>query len=190
MECPALRFLLPPSVSPCRRESPFRPLSPCCLLTCATLRLPALGYTVDSFAPARFALRANLRLVYLAPALALDCLSLWTCAIARVFAPARQTPLRPVAKPKRLSMVARECQKMNANRKPRRVGVPPTSFYAGGRGRPPSLRPSSHRPRNFFKIPPLSDLRHSRASSVIRGHLPLSGPRSLPTRLLSAKNSQ
>ena len=74
-----------------------------------------LGYTVDSFAPARlirrfpnllllrsclwqsistfprsrFALRANLRLVYLAPALALDCLSLWTCAIARVFAPAR-----------------------------------------------------------------------------------------------------
>ena len=90
------------------------------ILYCATLRLPALGYTVDSFAPAqlirrfpnllllrsclwqsistfprsRFALRANLRLVYLAPALALDCLSLWTCAIARVLAPARQTPLR------------------------------------------------------------------------------------------------
>ena len=40
---------------------------------------------------------------------------------------------------------------MNANRKPRRVGVPPTSFYAGGRGRPPSLRPPSHRPRDFFK---------------------------------------
>ena len=54
---------------------------------CATLRLPTLGYTVDSFAPAQLALRANLRLVYLAPALALDCLSLWTCAIARVFAP-------------------------------------------------------------------------------------------------------
>ena len=61
---------------------------------CATLRLPALGYTVDSFAPAQLALRANLRLVYLAPALALDCLSLWTCTIARVFTLARQTPLR------------------------------------------------------------------------------------------------
>jgi hypothetical protein len=51
------------------------------------LRLPTLGYTVDSFAPAQLALRANLRLVYLAPALALDCLSLGICAIARVFAP-------------------------------------------------------------------------------------------------------
>ena len=75
----------------------------------AALRLPTLGYTVDSvlrfatvasllryapvahpglhiclslgicaialvFAPAQLALRANLRLVYLAPALALDCL--------------------------------------------------------------------------------------------------------------------
>ena len=33
---------------------------------CATLRLPTLGYTVDSFAPAQLALRANLRLLYLA----------------------------------------------------------------------------------------------------------------------------
>ncbi len=53
----------------------------------AALRLPSLGYTVDSFAPAQLALRANLRLVYLAPAPALDCLSLGICAIARVFAP-------------------------------------------------------------------------------------------------------
>ena len=41
----------------------------------AALRLPTLGYTVDSFAPAQLALRANLWLVYLAPAPALDCLS-------------------------------------------------------------------------------------------------------------------
>ena len=41
------------------------------------LRLPTLGYTVDSFAPAQLALRANLRLVYLAPAPALDCLFPW-----------------------------------------------------------------------------------------------------------------
>ena len=53
----------------------------------ASLRLPTLGYTFDSFAPAQLALRANLRLVYLAPAPALDCLSLGICAIARVFAP-------------------------------------------------------------------------------------------------------
>jgi hypothetical protein len=38
----------------------------------AALRLPTLGYTVDSFAPAQLALRANLRLLYLAPAPALD----------------------------------------------------------------------------------------------------------------------
>ena len=42
----------------------------------ASLRLPTLGYTVDSFAPAQLALRANLRLLHLAPAPALDCLSL------------------------------------------------------------------------------------------------------------------
>jgi len=53
----------------------------------ASLRLPTLGYTFDSFAPAQLTLRANLRLVYLAPAPALDCLSLGICAIARVFAP-------------------------------------------------------------------------------------------------------
>jgi hypothetical protein len=52
-----------------------------------------LWQSISTFPRSRFALRANLRLVYLAPALALDCLSLWTCAIARVFAPARQTPL-------------------------------------------------------------------------------------------------
>ena len=51
----------------------------------AALRLPTLGYTVDSFAPAQLALRANLRLLHLAPAPALDCLSLGICAIARVF---------------------------------------------------------------------------------------------------------
>ena len=69
---------------------------------CALLLLPTLGYTFDSFASAQLALRANLRLVYLqlsracdsrpspkvsilAPAPALDCLSLGICAIARVF---------------------------------------------------------------------------------------------------------
>jgi hypothetical protein len=55
----------------------------------AALRLPTLGYTVDSFAPAQLALWANLRLLYLAPAPALDCLTLESCAIARVFAPAQ-----------------------------------------------------------------------------------------------------
>ena len=53
------------------------------------LRLPTLGYTFASFAPAQLALRANLRLVYLAPAPALDCLSLGIVAIARVVAPLR-----------------------------------------------------------------------------------------------------
>jgi hypothetical protein len=51
----------------------------------ASLRLPTLGYTVDSFAPAQLALRANLRLLYLSPAPALDCLSLELGANARVF---------------------------------------------------------------------------------------------------------
>jgi len=63
--------------SPCYQLSVFRFAS--------FLRLPTLSYTVDSFAPAQLALRANLRLVYLAPAPALDCLSLGICAIARVF---------------------------------------------------------------------------------------------------------
>ena len=58
------------------------PAGMCCS---AALWLPTLGYTFDSFAPAQLALRANLRLVYLAPAPALDCLSPRNkCAIARV----------------------------------------------------------------------------------------------------------
>ncbi len=69
-----------------RRAIPFKsPLQFASLLRFATVAHP--GYTVDSFAPAQLALRANLRLVYLAPAPALDCLSLGKCAIARVFAP-------------------------------------------------------------------------------------------------------
>ena len=54
--------------------------------------MPTLGYTVDSFAPAQLALRANLRLAYLAPAPALDCLSLGICAIARVISASLRLP--------------------------------------------------------------------------------------------------
>jgi len=49
----------------------------------ASLRLPTLGYTVDSFAPAQLALRANLRLLFLSPAPALDCLFLRSSATSR-----------------------------------------------------------------------------------------------------------
>ena len=58
----------------------------------ASLRLPTLGYTVDSFAPAQLPLRANLRLVYLTTAPALDCLTLGICAIARVISAALRLP--------------------------------------------------------------------------------------------------
>ena len=86
----------------------MRSLLSLCMLTCcsaalrlprcsAALRLPTLGYTVDSFAPAQLALRANLRLLHLAPAPALDCLSprsvryragVLRCATVASFAPA------------------------------------------------------------------------------------------------------
>ena len=69
-----------------RRAIPTKsPIQFASLLRFSTVAHP--GYTVDSFAPAQLALRANLRLVYLEPAPALDCLSLLKCAIARVFAP-------------------------------------------------------------------------------------------------------
>ena len=84
----------PTAQPPCCLVPSQRPLA--CDLRCAPvaslLRLPTLGYTVDSFAPAQLALRANLRLLHLAPAPALDCLTLGICAIARVISAALRLP--------------------------------------------------------------------------------------------------
>ena len=58
--------------------------------------LPSAGYPASArwhvFAPAQLALRANLRLLHLAPAPALDCLTLGICAIARVISAALRLP--------------------------------------------------------------------------------------------------
>ncbi len=57
------------------------------LPTCSSFGAALRQSIIDLSQRSRFALRANLRLVYLAPAPALDCLSPGICSIARVFAP-------------------------------------------------------------------------------------------------------